>query len=65
MFICLDKSIGALAASDIELDEEYYILCDGREVTKNEFPKLCMTTLRVPDLRNLLPGVYFYIIGDL
>ncbi len=69
MFICLDKNLGTIIASDQPLKSGKYIECDGRTIKKSEYPEVFKAlgkrceTLKLPDYRNVLKNeVYFYMI---
>lgn len=69
MFVCIDKSIGGIVASDVSLNDACYLLCDGRTIWHGDYPELfralglLSNTLRLPDMRDILLGVSFYYIA--
>jgi hypothetical protein len=69
MFICLDKNIGTILASDVKLEGSKYIECNGAKANRNDYPELFVAlnlksdVMTLPDYRSVLSGkVYFYII---
>lgn len=69
LFICLDRGLGTIIASDQPLNSGKYIECDGRTIKKSDYPEVFKTLgkrcemLKLPDYRNILKSeVYFYMI---
>jgi hypothetical protein len=70
MFICLDKEIGSIVTSDVPLNDAHYVLCDGRQINRADYPELFTRRYvgdraRLPDMRGVLEGIEFYMIAKL
>jgi hypothetical protein len=38
MKICLDEKIGAILATDIPINDDRFLRCDGEIIERNEYP---------------------------
>ena len=66
MYVCIDKSIGNIVASDEPLQGTGYIECDGRQISRTNYPALfdgryAGDKVRLPDMHSVLDGVRFYM----
>ena len=67
----LSNNVGDIFSSTAPVADKRFLLCDGRKISRVEFPELFsvnrmdLNEMRLPDYSKLLPGqIFFYIIAS-